>query len=204
MVSGDRLQRPGCRADRAQVPAQPLPQGARTAATHPVIHSGDASGPVLHVLGLRSAARSRPRPTMRRPRRAGGPAGLRWTPHPRPGPRRDRAHRRARHETTAFPQDHYAAYFSQIERAAAGLNVTFRRESDVWARAGLTMERVGRFGASEEFEAKWQSVPAAGPLHDPSKPPLRMADRAEAARRYYAICLLEREVLKAAFNSPFS
>ncbi len=99
-----------------------------------------------------------------------------------------------------YHQEHYNAYFAAIERAAAGLNVTFRRESEIWARGGLSMERVGRFAASTEFEAKWQVFPLQDRFMTQASRHSKMADRAEAARRYYAICLLEREVLKAAFQ----
>ena len=99
-----------------------------------------------------------------------------------------------------YPQEHYEAYFAAIEDAAAGLNVTFRRGSEIWADGGLSMDDVSRFAASAEFDAKWQDFPLQERFVGQASRHSKMADRTEAARRYYAICLLERVVLKEAFQ----
>lgn len=98
-----------------------------------------------------------------------------------------------------YPEGHSSGYFGQIERAAAGFDVAFHRESAIWARGGLTRELVLEFTGSVEFEAKWRTFPLRDRFVAQAERHSRRADRVGAARGYYATCLLEREVFRTFF-----
>jgi len=54
---------------------------------------------------------------------------------------------------------HRESYFQAIEAAAAGLDAAFERESEVWARHGLSVDDVERFEQTDAFEEYWHNFP---------------------------------------------
>ena len=94
---------------------------------------------------------------------------------------------------------HYATYFAEIAALAAGLDVSFELESAVWSRGGLTKSRIVALEQEPDFADRWQRFPLQARFVQQAGRHSGMADKAAAARHYYATCLLERELLKTLF-----
>ena len=95
--------------------------------------------------------------------------------------------------------DHYESYFRQIEQIAAQPNLTVHRESTVWQQGNLSLADVAVLASTSAFETKWQAFPLKDRFLLQASRHSKSADREMAARRYYATCLLERDVFKALF-----
>ena len=98
------------------------------------------------------------------------------------------------------PASHYNSYFASVRDAAAGLNVAFHLESEVWRRAGLTKGSVCALEQTDHFAARWNAFSLRDRFMQQASRHSHALDPAAAARHYYATCLLERDVLKARFR----
>jgi hypothetical protein len=96
-------------------------------------------------------------------------------------------------------RDHFSSYFEAVERAAAGLDVSFERESQLWASHGLTVEQVRRFGATTELEEEWRRFALRERFVEQATRHSPATDHEAAAKHYFATCKLERRVFAAAY-----
>jgi len=97
------------------------------------------------------------------------------------------------------PEDHFSAYFGQVEQAAAGLDASFAFESRVWRSHGLSVDHVRRFAATPELEEEWRRFPLRERFVEQASRHSSAADREAAAKHYFATCKLERRMLAAAY-----
>jgi hypothetical protein len=97
------------------------------------------------------------------------------------------------------PAAHARSYFASVRDAAAGLNVTFHLESEVWKWGALSRDMICALERTAEFATKWSAFPLRERFIQQASRHSRSADPVGAARHYYATCLLERDVLKARF-----
>ncbi len=93
---------------------------------------------------------------------------------------------------------HYQRYFQAIRDAAAGLDIDFSLESDLWADHGLTHEAIDAFEQTPDFLDYWDRFPlrekfvAQATRHSASEDPVA------AGRHYLATCRMERGLMQQA------
>jgi hypothetical protein len=95
---------------------------------------------------------------------------------------------------------HFRSYFRSVQQAAAGLNVTFHLESEIWRSVGLSHEMICALERTPNFAASWNAFELRDRFVLQASRHSSSGDPAAAARHYYATCLLEREVLKRRFG----
>ncbi len=94
---------------------------------------------------------------------------------------------------------HRNGYFAEMESAAGTLDAVFERESEVWARHGLSEAAVAAFEQTDAFEEYWQNFPLRDKFIEQATRHSAQVDSAGAGRHYLATCRMERVVLERAY-----
>ncbi len=94
---------------------------------------------------------------------------------------------------------HRSGYFAEMEDAAGDLDAVFERESEVWARHGLTEAAVAAFEQTDAFEDYWQNFPLRDKFIEQATRHSAQVDSAAAGRHYLATCRMERVMLERAY-----